>query len=115
MSSCASWLCRKEAYRLRACFTCPRPPLLVLEGRQRYVGSKRSHAVGEVPAEGSLSSRTRFTCPRVPLLVLEAKQRYVYNRRFLTSARVARLRLVWRIEHLSELHRFRGENGAAGF
>jgi len=50
--------------------------------------------------------------PQVLFLVLEAKQRPIYNRRFLTSARVVRLRLVWRIEHLSELHRFRGENGA---
>jgi len=64
MFPCASRRGRKEAYRLRACFTCPQPPLLVLEVREQYVGSKRSHAVGKVPAEGSLSSRTRCTCPK---------------------------------------------------
>jgi len=75
--------------------TCPRAPLLVLEARGRYVDSRCSYAVGEVPAEESLSSRIRFTCPRSPFLVLEARQQYVSSRLFLSSARETSLHLVW--------------------
>jgi len=78
------------------CITCPRAPSLVLEARERYVGNRRSNTVGEVPAEGTLSSHTRCTCTQTPLLVLEARQRCADSRRFLSSVRATHSRLVWR-------------------
>ena len=78
------------------CITCPRAPSLVLEARERYVGNRRSNTVGEVPAEGTLSSHTRCTCTQTPLLMLEARQRCADSRRFLSSVRATHSRLVWR-------------------